>query len=573
MRRRDLSKALVLASTTGSAVLPQGTDAQTCAAPCFPRTPAEIAARITPANLEYPDGNVLRYGADPTGAADSTAAFNLATFAGWDALTAPYGYREVVVPAGWFKINGTVYVRSGTVIHGTGMGTYIDCSHSAGKQASFRLGWNNIEGKPHKDTGVLTGGYPPELYGMFFNGGAASFAVVELNFPGGLVHDCWFAAPGIAVSLNGGYLYDCEIDGGLNGVYIGSATNQTVDNVRFFNQNFCINFNIGATDISDCIITGCTFEYAKFIAVSAGGGGGGSLRGVKFQGCDFIHNIGYETFTNDISVGVPNAQMEFNHCSFHNASGHAALIQAPGAVIDFNGCIFDGLRTNASPGDTGYKQSRTAAGVQLNQGTLRMTDCQFRNLSGCGVSYGGSSANVLEMNGVLYSGCSGPAIVNISNSNAQSTFYANSVKGDAATPFVNAQSTVPIEVKNAARWFGAIKHSGASHYVLVPYQQSSIYRVTLTANPSSRGSQSYRKSRCDYVEKDNDFEGSAQSFLTQTTVVEGAGNRNGKLSLNVAFGTVGGGTSIPSSDSGVLAISWPDAYSCESIDVQLITSG
>ena len=39
------------------------------------QTPAEIAAGVTPTNLGYAQFNVNRYGADPTGVADSTAAF------------------------------------------------------------------------------------------------------------------------------------------------------------------------------------------------------------------------------------------------------------------------------------------------------------------------------------------------------------------------------------------------------------------------------------------------------------------------------------------------------------------
>jgi Pectate lyase superfamily protein len=38
------------------------------------RTPAEIAAGVTPVNFAYPPGDVRRYGGDPTGVADSTAA-------------------------------------------------------------------------------------------------------------------------------------------------------------------------------------------------------------------------------------------------------------------------------------------------------------------------------------------------------------------------------------------------------------------------------------------------------------------------------------------------------------------
>lgn len=41
----------------------------------YPQTAAEIAVSVVPKNTLYPQGNVLRYGADPTAATDSSAAF------------------------------------------------------------------------------------------------------------------------------------------------------------------------------------------------------------------------------------------------------------------------------------------------------------------------------------------------------------------------------------------------------------------------------------------------------------------------------------------------------------------
>jgi hypothetical protein len=78
VHRRDISKAL-FATAAGSSVLLQRADAQTCTAPCYAQTAAESAASVTPTNLAYPPGNVLRYGAvgsDPSSAAADTLAFN-----------------------------------------------------------------------------------------------------------------------------------------------------------------------------------------------------------------------------------------------------------------------------------------------------------------------------------------------------------------------------------------------------------------------------------------------------------------------------------------------------------------
>jgi hypothetical protein len=75
----------------------------------YPRTLQEIAAGVVPTLRYYPPGNVLRYGADPTGSLSSTAAFQSATN-----TTHP-----VSIPQGTFSVTGVSY--TGKVIW-TGQG-------------------------------------------------------------------------------------------------------------------------------------------------------------------------------------------------------------------------------------------------------------------------------------------------------------------------------------------------------------------------------------------------------------------------------------------------------------------
>ncbi|MFL6600736.1 MAG: hypothetical protein ACJ8R9_05340 [Steroidobacteraceae bacterium] len=74
MHRRDISKAL-FASAAGATVISQRAQSQTCTAPCYPRTPEEIAAGVTPVNLSYAPGHLYRFGTNTSpGTTDMTAA-------------------------------------------------------------------------------------------------------------------------------------------------------------------------------------------------------------------------------------------------------------------------------------------------------------------------------------------------------------------------------------------------------------------------------------------------------------------------------------------------------------------
>ena len=62
----------------------------------YAETAAETAAGITPTDTQYPEGNVLRYGADPTGVSDSSSAFG-------DVMTA--GGFSIYIPSGTYLVS------------------------------------------------------------------------------------------------------------------------------------------------------------------------------------------------------------------------------------------------------------------------------------------------------------------------------------------------------------------------------------------------------------------------------------------------------------------------------------
>jgi hypothetical protein len=98
-----------------------------------PQTSAEAAAGVTPTNYAPPvNVNVLRYGADPTGASDDTAAFRAAVqAANGTASAGAVSGGKVFVPKGTYNVStcgirGTVIVgesREGTIIRGIGSGS------------------------------------------------------------------------------------------------------------------------------------------------------------------------------------------------------------------------------------------------------------------------------------------------------------------------------------------------------------------------------------------------------------------------------------------------------------------
>ena len=74
---------------------------------------AENAASVTPVNYGYAPGDVLRYGADPTGTVSSDAAFIAA-----EAVAYVGGGATIYAHAGTYLINGTITLRAGVTLLG-----------------------------------------------------------------------------------------------------------------------------------------------------------------------------------------------------------------------------------------------------------------------------------------------------------------------------------------------------------------------------------------------------------------------------------------------------------------------
>lgn len=110
MRRRELSGVL-LGSVAGAMLLPKTSEAQTCTPPCYPRSPAEITAGITPTDSQYPPLDIRRYGATIS---DATTAFESAI------TVASVEAGQIFVPAGTWIITRALALPFNTSLKGVG---------------------------------------------------------------------------------------------------------------------------------------------------------------------------------------------------------------------------------------------------------------------------------------------------------------------------------------------------------------------------------------------------------------------------------------------------------------------
>jgi hypothetical protein len=506
---------------------------------------------------------VCRYGADPTGANDSTAAFNAATLHSLeyslDALLI-----EIVVPAGRFTLNGTVYLRKGQRLRGAAGASVIVCN-IAGRGPTFKLGWGLIDKLEKLDPG----GQPVSLESLFMLGGPAAGCIDCTQVAGAFLKDLFISASALALHIHESADLNVEnliFDQGQVAISIVGSANCQFSLLKFYLMNYDLSIS-GATH--DCQWSNCHSEYNRYSSILFAESSAG-ICNLEFTDWQLLYNptnrSHYGTYLGAIHNRAPGVDARFNGCTFSNMPGYAYVHgTATGGRLKFANCIFDGERTGSA-----YVRSTGAAAVKTLDESVTLTGCSFRNLAVTPIVVGGTTPTTVDISGGDYTGNGGASFVEVSNRSTASAVRVTDLRGDGSQTLVNNQPTVPVTTRNCVDWFGAVRTAGVRRYVLVPYQLSTVYQIMLRASVSPGGDANLRKSVMLLAEKDNDGSGGGRSFINTSASIQGAANVKSAVAIAVEFDKVGGGTDIGESNSGSIAISWPGEYANASIDIQMI---
>jgi hypothetical protein len=278
MDRRDVSKALIGIAGGSALLLAKQAEAQSCTAPCYPQTAAELAAGVTPSNTSYAPGNLLRYGANNTGSTpnSNTSALQNA-----------------------IKCNTAVYAPTGTYIFTSGATTTKSSITITGDNRGTTGTIFELRSSTTDDAVITFGAFVEfitiEKIQFSLSGTLAQYC---LNFPQGVgdsvIDDCLFlgncsgssntGSVGIAMTAStkqGVRPYDGDIDirdCWIADLYVGVALAGATTTVRITNCEFAgaptpgnsygVDMNSGCAGV---VIQGCTFTQWGIGVLSAGG--------------------------------------------------------------------------------------------------------------------------------------------------------------------------------------------------------------------------------------------------------------------------------------------------------------
>src|SRR5579859_668568 len=136
----------------------------------YPQTAAEAANGVIPTIFAYPAGDARRYGADPTGVADSTAAINNALLCN----------SRVYLTGGTYQCSAPLLMQSGQTFYGDGAATILSFANSTLNNVVM----NALTGSSLRDMKIIvTGGSSVATTGAvrLLNCTACSVSGVEMT--------------------------------------------------------------------------------------------------------------------------------------------------------------------------------------------------------------------------------------------------------------------------------------------------------------------------------------------------------------------------------------------------------
>lgn len=313
--------------------------------------------------------SVLDHGARGDGVTDDTAAFNRATRAAepWSAALSAI----ILVPAGRYRIDGTVYVRKGQHLRGDGEPSVIDARYA--RQRTFVLGTGLVGEAAKPDPG----GAPVQISDLQTFGGAPDQPVVFTEAQGFAIRRLFLSAAGTGIFVSGadGVVSDIVIDQALNGIVFEHCQNTVLSNLISYLANYAVTLKSGAADIT---ISAAQICYSRHAAILLAEGATG-ITNVRISSSSFVTNEQYDTFVGYVHCRASGPDMAFDNCNFRNWPGYA-IDQTAGksARLSFANCQFDGRRTNPL-----YNASISSKVIVTGaDGQFRFVECEFRHLHG-----------------------------------------------------------------------------------------------------------------------------------------------------------------------------------------------
>lgn len=358
-----------------------------------PRTEAEIAARVLPSNYTYAPGNVLRYGADPTGVRSSFEAVQncMKGALTGNNVSGMGDHGRIYFPRGTYLIdragvfNNSADFQRGFIIEGDGLSSSVLKLQTGGTETWF---YRN-DSKATQQYIFVT------VRDLMFTSDSTKFGN-GFRFQqeqGWRFFRCWMHGLNTAIDSDGGFTGN----NGSEHKFVGCKFTHIHNAVHRFNNLQCLNIEYHGCDIESI--------FGDVFRIDAGGGGalrvfGGSyimddggtpryLLNINGGGLGNNNNTytinGIQTELHSVNnrlvshgSGGGGAHIVFNDCNFTATNGAREQVSISTARVTFNRCVL-----TQNQGDTYRVTGPDSGGDQYGEpGSIHFNECDIpENLS------------------------------------------------------------------------------------------------------------------------------------------------------------------------------------------------
>lgn len=273
MRRRDIPQALFM-TAAGATVLAQRSEAQSCTAPCFARTAAEITAGVTPVDYSYqadtPYYDPRRLGlVNDNGSSDQTSVLNSAY------AVCKAGSIPLQLPRGTFRFTSALVWDGAVAVRGVSRrGTILmkDVSGGDFNAITIESGGRGCEFADFALTTTTGGGGTPPTAGsghgiVIGEDTNISLHDVDIFYQSG--HGLFLTSPTSYGNFNQYRNLGCLYNGG-DGIRVDRHSSSRFDNINSYG-NVGWGFNIPANGSAS------SFHSGTMVICQANGAGGAQV--------------------------------------------------------------------------------------------------------------------------------------------------------------------------------------------------------------------------------------------------------------------------------------------------------
>ena len=405
--------------------------------------------------------------------------------------------------------------------------------------------------------GIYVTNPPPKIHNLYINPQDVRIGVDVDGIPGFEIGDLWLQA---AICINFG---DNTSDGIIGRIFLETGSNRglvfnqcqslVIDEIYSFDMQTPIEV-AGNCNTVDIGLAQLNFSQVAPVQFNDGT----ESRAVTINKLIVNQNAQFGGFTSCVRLRSASCDLRIDEMECYNYNGFAVNNETGlGNKVNIGRAKLRQQRNNDL-----FTQGTDAQGFRANNCQIRIGSVDTDTIADSVGIVAGTFQSILRIDSATLGGqtASNP-VVNISNTASNSSVLLTDIQNNTGQELINSQSSVAVSFKRITNPFQIVAEGGRNA-IKIPFRSASCFDFTLRANTNPGGNPAYRKVRRSLATTEKGFT-AALEWNAELTDLFNSSYASGfvpQIDLQIDIGTVGAGSTVPSTNNDLLVLSWPTSY-------------